>query len=212
MPLLFLLYNRIMDFTDFSSVFEWVIAHGYILMFVVMFIEGPMVTAAAAFAAALGYFNIGIVVLLSMTAEVSCDLSFYALGYWGRETVLQRVAHRLGLTDARVKRIEQSLRLHRMKTMIAIKLTPIIPLAGLVLIGYTRMPLSTFVRSGLSVTIPSVAIFATIGYYFGSVYESVSTYIQNGMSAIGIGIILLFLVYLLYRKVAERIGRQIKKL
>ena len=41
-----------------DATLQWVIAGGYALVFFGMMIEGPIVTAAAAFAASLGYFNI----------------------------------------------------------------------------------------------------------------------------------------------------------
>ena len=38
---------------SFAGTVQWVIQHGYPLLFIVMLIDGPVVTAAAAFAAAL---------------------------------------------------------------------------------------------------------------------------------------------------------------
>ncbi len=47
--------------TSFSSALSFALSHGYVLIFLIMIIEGPFITTAAAFAASLGYFNIFII-------------------------------------------------------------------------------------------------------------------------------------------------------
>src|SRR5437762_2032987 len=111
-----------MNTSDFSAVFAWTISHGYLLMFIAMLIEGPIVTSAAAFAAALGYFNIPMVFLLSLLGDIVADIIYYAIGYWGRLKIVDRIGPKFGLSKERMGNIEKLLGEHRIKTILAIKL------------------------------------------------------------------------------------------
>mgnify|MGYP001591522550 CR=1 FL=1 len=55
-----------MEQFSFATVFDWVIKHGYLFIFIAMCVEGPVVTAAAAFAAALGYFSWPVIFILAI--------------------------------------------------------------------------------------------------------------------------------------------------
>ncbi len=74
----------------FSAATQWVLMHGYWVIFLAMLIEGPVVTAAAAFAVALGYFNLWAIFGLSLAGDLVADIIYYAIGYWGRITVVER--------------------------------------------------------------------------------------------------------------------------
>ena len=127
------------DFTNFQAVFHWVIANGYWFIFLVMCVEGPMTTAAAGFASALGYFDPFIVLLLSILGDLVPDSIYYSLGYFGRGPMVEKAIHYFGLTKERVLRIENLLKEHFGKTMVVLKLTPIVPTLGFILVGYLKL-------------------------------------------------------------------------
>ena len=100
-----------MTFFSESEILEWLIRHGYLLMFLVMLIEGPAVTAIGALGAALGHFNAlefpyrndrgggGLeeqVFVLSFFANFLPDVLYYSLGHWGGQWVLDRFGARIG--------------------------------------------------------------------------------------------------------------------
>ena len=63
-----------------SEVLDWLIRYGYLLMFLLMLIEGPTITASAALGAALGYFNVFVVFALSFLGNFLPDMLYYMLG------------------------------------------------------------------------------------------------------------------------------------
>src|SRR5512140_1915224 len=111
-----------MDLATFSGAFQWIIAHGYLLMFVIMVVEGPVITAAAAFASALGYFNLYLVFLLSILGNLVPDVIYYAIGYWGRKRLVNKYGHYLGLSDTRILHLENLSEKHAGKALTLIKL------------------------------------------------------------------------------------------
>ncbi|HTP57128.1 MAG TPA: VTT domain-containing protein [Candidatus Paceibacterota bacterium] len=196
---------------SFSDLVPWLLVHGYWIMFVAMLIEGPVVTAAAAFAYAMGYFDLAAIFVLSLLGDIVADVIYYAIGYWGRMTVVEKYGHWVGLSHERLRRIGRLVDQHAGKTMLVLKLTPFIPTPGLMLIGATRMKLSKFTFISASITLPKTVIFMAAGFYFGVAYQTFSKtfgYISMGI----IGVILLVVLYQSYQGLSNRIAARIEKL
>ncbi len=193
---------------DFGNTLAWVIAGGYMLMFFAMVAEGPIVTAAASFAAALGFFNIGIVFMLAIFADLTGDAIYYAIGYIGRRTIIDRFGQRLGLSHARMIRIERLLKNHPWKAMIAIKLTFATP--GLITVGVTRMRLEKFVLYCMAIILPKVLLFTVLGYYFGNTYATISKYIEDAQYFVIFAIMATVTVYYVYNSLSTALSRRLQ--
>ena len=195
----------------FSGVTHWVLMHGYWVIFLAMLIEGPIVTAAAAFAVALGYFNIFAIFGLSIAGDLTADVIYYLIGYWGRITLVERFGHYFGLTKDRIRRMERLMRDHAVKTLIALKLTPVLPTPGLMIVGATKMDLKKFTLISILITLPKSVVFMLMGYYFGKSYDKLSRYVAGGTYIILGGIVLIVLLNYLWVKFSARIGRMLEK-
>ncbi len=199
-----------MGATTFSTLVTWVISHGYPLFFVAAFFEGPVVTIAAGIAAALGYYNIYLIILISVLGDVSADVVYYGIGYWGRKALINKYGSYIGLTKERVEKIESFLKRHIAKTMIVVKLSPIIPVPGLLVIGSTRIPLKKYAIISILITFPKSILFALVGFFSGKAYEHLSGFVANSQ-LIFLGIVILGgLVYFGYKKMAEYFTRKLE--
>lgn len=164
----------------FAGTLQWVLHHGYPFLFVLMLVEGPVVTAAAAFAAALHYMNVWIVFLLSILANLIPDLIYYAIGYWGRESFINKYGHYIGITPERVVAIERMAEQHSGKSLILIKMVPFIATPGLILVGATRMDVKKYALWSLGIILPSSGLYLVLGYYFGAAYATIERYLHMG--------------------------------
>lgn len=194
----------------FDSTLKYVIAGGYVLMFIGMVMEGPMITAAASFAAALGYFNIWAVFLLAILGDLAADVAYYAIGYFSRVAVIEKYGHRLGITQARMKKLEGLLKTHPKKTIVVLKLIPGLATPGLMMVGATRMNIARFASMCVGIILPKVLIFMFLGYYFGHAYDSISKYVQNGEYFIIFSIIFLVVAYYGYSKLTGIFARRLE--
>ena len=140
---------------SFAGMVQWVLQHGYPLLFIVMLVDGPFVTAAAAFAAALHYMNIWIVLLISILANLIPDLVYYAIGYWGRETFVNTYGHYFGITPERVASVEKLAQQHSGKSLFLIKMIPFLATPGLILVGATKMDIKKYAFWSIAIIIPS---------------------------------------------------------
>ncbi len=168
------------QFATLQPAAQWLISNGYWLMFLIMILEGPVITAAAAFAAALGFFNIWIVFTLSILGNFLPDIALYAAGYWGRIGLVNKFGRYVGISEKSLARIELMLAKHTIKSLILIKLVPFLASPGLFAAGLMRMNLKKYLTWTLAITIPSSLIYLIIGYYFGAAYGSIIHYAKLG--------------------------------
>jgi membrane protein DedA with SNARE-associated domain len=201
-----------MLFSGFQGAVGWIAGGGgYSLMFIGMLIEGPVITAAGAFLAALGYFNLWAVFGLSLLGNLLPDIAYYALGYWGREQFIDKYGRYFGLTKRKVKNIEAMIHRNAGKSLIAIKLIPLLATPGLVVAGASRMPRGKYALWSLAITIPSSFFYLILGYYFGAAYDRVNHYLNIGAYLTIIVIVIVLLVLYFEKKVSRRIGERIEK-
>ncbi len=201
-----------MDTSSLQAVSQWVIANGYALMFVLMIIEGPVVTAAGAFAAALQIFNIWLVLVLSLLGNLIPDALYYILGFWGRKRLLERFGHYFGAKKEWLEKLESKYAEHAGKTLMAVKLIPALATPGLIVAGIARVPLKKYIWWSLIVTIPSSLFYLIVGYYFGEVYNQISRYVKYGEYLIVIFIIIFVILSYAGKKISRKISGKIEEI
>lgn len=195
---------------SFSSALAWVKSAGYFLMFVAMMIEGPIITSAAAFAAALGYFNIFIVIVLSIAGDLAGDYIYYGIGYFGRVQFVEKYGHKVGLTKTRLKHMERLIKTHPKKTLTAIKLAPLLPAPGLMMIGASRMPMRRYTWLTLLVALPKTLLFVALGYYFGDAYGHISQIFANGEYFILAAVVATVVIFYGYKRLSAQISNRLE--
>lgn len=199
------------DFTTFTGVFHWVLMHGYWVILVAMLFEGPIVTSAAAFAVSLGYFNFFIIFILAILGDLIADVAYYAIGYWGRITLVEWFGHKIGLSNERLERIGKLVKDHPWKILFALKMTPIIPTTGLMAVGTTKMPIRKFAFICTIVILPRALFFMLLGYYFGRIYDQVNGYLVNGTYILIAIVVIIIIADRLFRKYFSRLAAKVQK-
>ncbi|MBM3183767.1 MAG: DedA family protein [Chlamydiae bacterium] len=198
-----------MESTVFSDTLAWIISHGYTILFLVMVVEGPAITAIGAFAAALGYFDLWWVFFLSILGNLLPDLIYYVLGFWGRRQFVDKYGHYLGIRKEKVERLEGLFQKHVGKTITLVKLIPALATPGLIMAGVLRVPIKPYIFWSLIVTIPSSGFYLFLGYFCEPAYEMIASYEKYGeysvLGLIGIFVIVYFLRKKLSRKMAAKV-------
>jgi membrane protein DedA with SNARE-associated domain len=195
----------------FQGTVQWVLQHGYPLLFIVMLIEGPVVTAAGAFAAALHYMDIWIVLLLSVLANLIPDLVYYAIGYWGRERFINKYGHYIGITPERIATTEKLAAAHSGKSLFMIKMIPLLATPGLILVGATKMDIKKYAFWSIVIVIPTSLFYLIIGYYFGAAYNTIEHYLNLGIYVVIAALAVIGLLVYLQRKYASRFFKKFEQ-
>lgn len=167
-------------------------ANGYPMIFAAIIIGGPIFISAAAFAAALGYFNVYFIFSLAFFGELAVDIILYLIGYASRAGVVEKFGHYFGLTDLRISRLEKLLLKHSWKALFIIKYSPIIPIPGFVITGAAKFKFKKFFYILIVLSLPKAVFFTVIGYFFGRAYDTVAKYYSYGEYLL-IAIVIIFI-------------------
>lgn len=186
--------------------------HGYWVMFLIMILEGPIVTYVAAFAASLEIFNFYIVLILSILGNVVGDLIYYLIGRFGRKIIVDRYMNFMHLKKERIEKIEKYLKENVGKTITVVKLTPPLPGPGLILAGVVRIPFGKFMFYSVLVSVIFSLFFTLIGFYSGVAFGTMSKYVKYGQFLIGGVVLLIIGFWLLLKLLIPKISRKIEKI
>lgn len=187
-----------------SSLLEFVQIHSYLIIFILMIVEGPIVTATAAFAASLGYLDIYYIFFISFFGNFIPDSILYAVGRLGRRKSVESLAHKVGLNQRRIQLVEDNLRKHAGKALTFGKISPFLPVATLVLAGFVRMPYGKFARIDAAINAVTTIVFIIIGYFFGINIKILLDYLNLGAYVLFLIIPLIALIYLLTKWISAK--------
>jgi len=201
-----------MDISFSIEVFNFLIMQSYLFIFFLMWFQGPIVTALAAFAASLGYFDVKIILVLSFLGNFIPDLILFSIGRIGRKRFVENFVKKFGIDKKHILKLERDIHNHFKKTLVLIKLTPLLPVPGIILSGFMKTSFKKFLVIDIIFNILSALIFTGLGFYFGLAAKNVLIYFKYG------GYILLFLVlfgislYFFYRRLTSLLVKIISNL
>ena len=196
----------------FDVVVGLISTYGYFAIFLAMVAEGPVVTTAAAFAAGTGLFNVYVILILSILGDILADILYFTIGYWSRLALIEKYGHYVGLSDARVGKIQKLLHAHPWRTILAIKLTPGLAPPGLIAVGLSKMNIKKYAITTSLITFPKCLLFVALGYYSGRVHDIATKFFHVGIYAIPIALAIIFLISFLYQKISSILGQKIEKI
>lgn len=181
--------------------------YGYIALFPLAVLEGPIITVIAGFLVSLGVMNPFIVYGIIVLGDVLGDGFWYLVGrHGGNWQLVKRIEDWFGVHEDGVEAARKNFLSHRYKMMMASKLAWGLGSAGLVAAGRVGVPYLTFATTCLVVTMTQAAFFLGLGYFFGEAYEQIAVYLDHvaaaGFALGAMGII--FGVWYVYKNRANK--------
>lgn len=174
-------------------------------MFVATFFEGPLVTIAAAFAAALHVFNVWAVLAVAVAGDFSADILYYSIGYYGRTKFFEKYGKRIGVTVKLVQKMDKLVHEHFVKTLLIMKLAPMVPGPIIMVFGANKIPRRRFISTVLAIIVSKTIIYVAIGYFFGQLF-STNKYLQHPNIITFAIILFAALVYWAYKWTSKKIA------
>ena len=151
---------------DFPALID---SYGYFAVFVGAFLEGETILALAGLAAYRGYLDLFVVIALAMTAGFLGDQFYFFLGRYHGARILARFPH----AHERAQRFDAMLSCYHAPLIIAIRFMYGLRIMGPILLGMGRVPAWKFLVYNFIGAAIWAPLIAGIGYFFGSVLESV---------------------------------------
>jgi len=200
-------------------------------MFLLMFLEWPTVGFISAFLAAKGYFNFGIVYILSIVWDASGDCLRYRIGRWGRHLGIKKIELLEGKRNRIsrnifwwtasigrkiraklqalenhhiVKYLERHTQKHFFMSLLIVKITPPLSVPGQFSFGFLRVGFWRFALQTTIVCFLFESIFLNLGY-FSSIsansFKNKFDTVTTVITSVCIGLIALFLGFLVIKKI-----------
>ncbi|MFA6383413.1 MAG: DedA family protein [Parcubacteria group bacterium] len=173
---------------------------GYPLMLLVMIVEGPIATILAAFAASLGFFNVFIVLILSILGDILGDVILYTIGYFGGNRALVKAEKILKIKPAIVAKLERLFQAHGKKTIFAVKSTTGLCWITFITAGTIQMKFRDFITASFLGGIVWSGFLVIMGYFFGYAFEEINNYIKYAGMLIFFSAVVFYIIIVLYKK------------
>lgn len=177
----------------------------YWIIFLLIFFEGPVVTYIASFAASLGYLNVFIIFLLSSFAKIIPDYILFAIGKYGKKAVIEKYFTKKKIKRPILEKIEYNIKNNFVKTLAFLKIVPVVPVPGLIMMGASGVPTKKFLFYSTIFSIILALIFTLAGYYTGEAYLLFMNYFKKVELAIFATVVVVFVMWLLFRFFRNRI-------
>ena len=158
-----------------EQIISLLLQYKYLIFFPLVVIEGPIVTTISGFLTSLGYFNIFFLYVIAVIGDVSGDVLYYSLGYFGGKRIYTR-GRFLWIKMDQVQKLKNHFDNHFGKTLLFGKWTQSFGAAVLVASGVAKVPLGKFVWYNFVGTVPKTLLFLLVGYYFGRSITEFDTY------------------------------------
>jgi hypothetical protein len=104
----------------------------YIVLFVLIAVEGPIATLLGAAAASAGFMRLSVVILVATVANLIADIGWYSLGW-------------LGLRRRHLDKLRWAMRRHARKVLLIAKFSTGFAIPALVAAGLSKIPLRRWV-------------------------------------------------------------------
>lgn len=168
------------------DVYNLIISFKYVAIYLGSFIEGPTVGLIVGFLARVKYINLYWGYSAHVLGDISADMLYFAIGYFGGMKIVPKFARLLKYSVAEIESIEEAFKKHSVKLIIVGKITHVIGFPILIAAGITRYKWYRFLLFDFVATLIKAAVLVFIGYHFGGLWEKVDNalFIIGGLGAL----------------------------
>lgn len=176
---------------DWQSLFQ---QYGYLLLFLILIVEGQPFIILAGFLVSLNYFNYWLVILVGVPAIIIGDFIFHILAFKYGRGLLSKYGRFLFLTPKAIVKMEQFVADHGSKTVFITKFIYGLGRNFLIVTGLSGRPFKTFWKEEVFGSLLSMLLFTFMGYYLGESYLVLETYLKGfGYGLIGLIVFIILL-------------------
>lgn len=159
----------------------------YLLLGLLVALEGPIVTLLGAAAASAGMMRVGGVFLAASLGNLTADTLWYLLGYTGKVETALRLGHWMGLRRNHIEHLTNAMQKHGPKILFLAKLTAGFMIPSLIAAGLVRLPWKKWFPALMLADTIWTGSLIVIGYFTTEAIKVVAkevTYIILGMSVL----------------------------
>lgn len=170
----------------------------YLLLFLLITVEGPIATLLGAAAASAGFMRLSLVILVAAAANLIADIGWYSLGYFSKEETLIRRLGWLGLRARHLDKLRWAMRRHARKVLLIAKFSTGFAIPALVAAGLSHIPLRRWFPVVFAAGVGWSTCLALIGFYATQAIKQVQAGLHV-MALIGLAALFILVLYIARR-------------
>jgi membrane protein DedA with SNARE-associated domain len=166
----------------------------YLVISVLVALEGPVTTLVAAAAASAGLLHPLLVFIFAAAGNLTSDSLWYSLGRAGKIDRLSRLGRKFSITPEMLAWLKKSMNRHAMKIMFVAKLTMSFMIPTLITAGLSKVPWRRWFPAVFAGEIIWTGLLVLIGYYATEAIKRV----EQDIEYLTIGLSVLFILFILW--------------
>lgn len=167
----------------------------YLLLVLIVAIEGPIATLLGAAAASAGLMRVSLVFISAAIGNLTADTLWYSLGRTGRVNTALRLGHWLGLRRSHIDHLTSAMEKHGLKILFFAKLTAGFMIPSLIAAGLVRLPWKRWFPVLLLGEMIWTGTLTMIGFYTTETLKNLS----EGISILILAFSVLFMVAIIWQ-------------
>ncbi len=167
----------------------------YLVLAVLVAIEGPVATLLGAAAASAGLMRPGLVFIAAATGNLTADTLWYSLGYAGNLGRAMRIGRRLGMRPEILVRLEQGMQKHAARILFMAKLTVSFMIPSLIAAGLVKVPWKRWFPALFAGEMLWTGALVLIGFYATEAIKRV----EQGIEYLILALSVVFVIFMLWK-------------
>lgn len=177
----------------------------YIILGLLVLVEGPIATLLGAAAASAGLMRAWGVFLAAAIGNLSADTLWYSLGYLGKTRWITQFGQRFGIRESLVKHLEQHMIKHATRVLFLAKLTLSFVIPSLIAAGLLRIPWKRWFPTLILAETLWTGSLVLIGFYTTEAIKRVEQWVEY--AALGVSVLFVVIVILEGRRLVRQWDR-----
>jgi len=172
------------------------IEQGYLALFLITIIEGPVITILGGFLVSLEAFKLYYVYPLILFADTIGDLLAYTVGYIGRKRYAIKILGWFKMSEDKLLGLDNFFKRHGGKSIFLAKFVTGAGSWTLITAGMANIKLKRFLKYSIAAGALKTAVYMGIGYFFGHLYKILIKWIDITSTIIILIVLLVLFFYL----------------
>ena len=194
-------------------IFKLILQYRYWILIPLSLVEGPVVAFFSGTLSSFGYFNLPLLAAIFFIRDITLDILYYILGFYGaNKRFAHRALRRLGLTEEHFTHIRALWDKHPFRTMFVGKVAYGIATAFIVFAGTVKISFWKFLKYGSLAAIAQYWTLLAAGYWLGDSFHDIAVAVlrtfEFAFLGIAIGITAYYIISFRMRKTFLREERQ----
>ena len=177
----------------------------YIILGLLVLVEGPIATLLGAAAASAGLMRAWGVFLAAAIGNLTADTLWYSIGYLGRTKWILSFGKRFGVRESLIQHLEQHMIKHATRVLFLAKLTLSFVIPSLIAAGLLRIPLKRWLPGLVLAETLWTGSLVLIGFYTTEALKRVEQWVEY--AALGVSLIFVVAVILEGRQLVKQWDR-----